>query len=250
MKAERKYKQQPVVVLTACETIANNCIENQAFLASKRPAWADPFFTNLKTEIQGLFPLIGVDNRKVTREATLALHLVIEPAIKDLKELKVQMDADIPKARREEIYNVLGFTLYYKSAVKGNQVDLINLLARFKTNITAELTNEITVIGIDAALITRISGYALSIQNANVTQETAKMAQPNLTAAVVEKINNVYTKTVNICKICKIFYKDDTEKRAMFSYSKTVAAIIGRQTEPDVETTTEVKTDTVTATTP
>ena len=48
----RKYKTKDVEMLTAAATIIENAIANKTFLQSKRTTWADPFFGNLKKQIQ------------------------------------------------------------------------------------------------------------------------------------------------------------------------------------------------------
>ena len=46
----RKYKTKDVDMVITIETIIDSAIANKTFLQSKRPAWADPFFDDIKTK--------------------------------------------------------------------------------------------------------------------------------------------------------------------------------------------------------
>ena len=55
-------------------------------------------------------------------------------ALKDLAEFKVQIEQDFKNTlvQKTEILTQLGFTTYHKSAQKGDQEGLVNLLFQFK----------------------------------------------------------------------------------------------------------------------
>jgi hypothetical protein len=67
----RKYKTKDVEMLTAAATIIENAIANKTFLQSKRTTWADPFFGNLKKQIQSTTDTyLGKDSSQKMRQAT------------------------------------------------------------------------------------------------------------------------------------------------------------------------------------
>ena len=50
-EVKRNFKGSDAEMLTAISTITQAAIENQSALVAKRASWADPFFINLKKEI-------------------------------------------------------------------------------------------------------------------------------------------------------------------------------------------------------
>jgi len=140
-----------------------------------------------------------------------------------LQNFKVQIDSDFnnDKPKRDEILNVLGFTAHLKDVQDGDQEALIELLTKFKENIGTHQA-DIVAKGMAVALITNIIGYADTLKNANVTQETAKGSRKTITDAALTEFNAIYEIISGVCKICFNFYKDDKPRQDMFSFSKVV----------------------------
>lgn len=209
----------------ASETIVTSAQANLGFLVTKRANWADPFFPDLKARIQLAYSEhLGIDNAQALRQSTIVLKAVQSPAEKDLAEFKVQIDADFSndKPKRDEILNVLGFTAHLKDVQNHDQEALIELLTKFKKNISTHQA-DIIAKGMSASTITTIIGYADTLKNANVTQETAKGTRKTITAAALTEFNGIYDVIINICKICFNFYKDDKPRQDMFSFAKVVS---------------------------
>src|ERR1700761_3454499 len=101
----RSYNTKDVDMLVTASTIVETAIANKAFLQSKRNTWADPFFDDLKTRMDGaLQNYLGVDSAKELRQSTTVLKGIQAQAIKDLAEAKVQLVEDFKsnKLRRDE----------------------------------------------------------------------------------------------------------------------------------------------------
>lgn len=209
----------------ASETICTSAQANLAFLVTKRANWADPFFPDLKARITLAFSEhLGIDNAQALRTATTVLKAVQIPAQKDLAEFKVQIDVDFnnDKPKRDEILNVLGFTAHLKDVQNGDQEALIELLMKFKENISTHQA-DIIAKGMSATTITTITGYADTLKNANVTQETAKGTRKTITDAALTEFNAIYEIISGVCKINFNLYKDDKPRQDMFSFSKVVS---------------------------
>ena len=92
---ERKFSVKDVEMLLVSSTIVESAMANKAYLQSKRPTWADPFFDDLKVKIDdAIVNHLGIDGAKELRHATQALKSVQLPAISDLALAKVQIMED------------------------------------------------------------------------------------------------------------------------------------------------------------
>ncbi len=225
---KRAYKGKDVDMLTACATIMEQAIVHQPFLVTKRANWADPFFPDIQTQIRNAFTnFLGIDNAQELREATQLLTSIQSNSLTDLAEFKVQIMEDFKtdKPRRDEILNRLGFTAHHKAAQNKDQEALIELLLKFKLNMTPALQTEITTAGTSATTITAITGYADVLQAANITQETMKGSRKVISQAGVTEFNTIYAQVISIAKIAAKFFKDDKAAQDKFSYSKTVATL-------------------------
>jgi len=242
--SQRNYNIKDVDMLVTASTIIESAITNKAFLQTKRTTWADPFFDDLKTKIDNAIQNhLGVDSAKDLRQSTQALTSIQKQAIKDLAEAKVQITEDFKsdKPRQTEILNQLGFTSYHKDAQKGDQEALINLLFQFKTNLTGSLKAEISTKGTPVILLDTIAGYADTLKNADVTQETFKGTRKTITATALKEFNEIYDQVISICKISNKFYKDEPHLQEQFSFNK-VAGVLNAakktsQTPPTPPTT-------------
>jgi hypothetical protein len=89
-KPARKYRTKDLEMLTAATTIIENAIANKTILQSKRSTWADPFFDNLKTQIQTTTDtFLGKDAAQQMRQATQSVLSIQAQAIQNLAEFKV-----------------------------------------------------------------------------------------------------------------------------------------------------------------
>lgn len=223
MATTRNYKIKDVDMLIASSTIIESAIRNKDFLQTKRSTWADPFFDDFKKRIDTATQThLGVDSAKDLREATQSITVIQKQSLKDLAELKVQVTEDFKsnKTRRDEILNQLGFTGFHKNSQNGDQEALIQLLFQFKKNLTAGLKDEIITKGTAKAVLDSITGYADTLKNANVSQESFKGMRKTITADAINEFNTIYDQVISICKIAAKFYKDKPDAKDQFSFSK------------------------------
>lgn len=233
----RVYKTKDVDMLITAATITQAAIANKDFLIAKRTTWADPYFGDLQIEIDKAIQIhLGVDSAKALREATQLVYAVQAATIKDLAEVKIQLVEDFKDnpARQTEILNQLGFTTYHKTAQRGDQEALINLLFQFKTNIEP-LRAEIVAKGTPDAIIDKIIIYADQLKVANITQEGNKGTRKVITAEAVTEFNRIYNKVISVAKISTKFYKDNPALKDQFSFGKVTKSL--NHTKKSIPTT-------------
>lgn len=224
----RTYNLKDVDMLVTASTVIESAIANKKLLQTKRSVWADPFFDNLVAKIENATQtFLGVDSAKDMREATQAIDVIQKKAITDLAECKIQLTEDFKKdkVRRDELLTQLGFTKYHKDAQKGDQEGLINLLYQFKKSLTQKVRDEIVAKGTDPAILDAIIGYADSLKNADVSQESLKGLRKDITAAGIKEFNDIYDEVISISKIAANFFKDKPTVKEQFSFSKVAKAL-------------------------
>ncbi|PZO30762.1 MAG: hypothetical protein DCF13_02685 [Flavobacteriaceae bacterium] len=223
MQISRNYKCKDVEMLITAATINESAIKNKTFLQSKRANWADPFFEDFKAEIdQTIEDYLGADSAKQLRESTQIVLEIQANAMKDLAELKTQIDADFKSnpVQKTEILTTLGFNAHYKAVQSKDQEALISLLFQFKTNLTPNLRTKITDQGTAPATLDAIIAHAEQLKNANITQEGFKGTRKEITAEALTAFNAIYDKVINIAVISAKFYKDKPELKDQFSFTK------------------------------
>lgn len=232
----RKYKAKDVDMLIAAETIVNRAISEISFLGEKRPKWKEDFFPPLLQRIQNAYSThLGIDNASQLREATQTLYKLQSPALKLLAEFKVQIEQDFKSepTLKEEILNRLGFKQHHNAAIKKDQEALIELLNKFKTNLTPEYEQMIIDKGMHPDTMHRLIDVVDQFKNANITQEVAKGSRKDISRTAVAEFNAIYDEIVSICKIASTFYKGDPVKKDMFSFSKTVKTLNAQVSKPE-----------------
>ena len=213
----------------------DSAIANKTFLQTKRSNWADPFFQDIKTQIDSVVQnYLGQDSAKALRLATQVVKDIQTKALIELGEVKVQIDQDFKPTpdRRTEILKQLGFTDYYEPARKKDQEGLINLLYQFKTNLTTELKTEIANKGTAPASLEAIVEFADILKNANVTQEGNKGTKKEITAEGIQALNDIYSKVISIAMISAKFFQKEPTKKALFSYTKVSDALNKPKSKP------------------
>ena len=236
MKTLRIYKGKDVEMLITIDTIIDAAIANLDFLASKRSTWKDPYLPNLKRAIdQAVQEHLGQDNAKALRNATLEVLAIQTPALKDLAEVKVQIESDFNKnpTLKKEILNTLGFTPFYSKTKTKDQEALISLLYQFKTNLTPDLKTQIAAKGTAEEQLDKIASYADDLKNKNVLQESKKGTKKEITEEAIIAFNAVYNEAIAVAKISAKFFKDRPTIQEQFSYTKVKNNLNNTKPKPD-----------------
>jgi hypothetical protein len=223
----RNFKGSATEMLTGIAAIVQAALDNEAVLTAKRASWAPPFFSNLQTEIDTVTKTwLGADNVKDLRRATQIVESIQANALKALQEIKVQAERDFrqDKTTRDEILNELGYSTYFKDAAKKDQGALVQLLFRFKQALTPALQTKLTAKGADAGTLTEITGYADTLNSANISQEAFKSSRKTATQAAKTAFNDIYAKVMDVAVIAANIFKGDAALQSRFSYIKIIKA--------------------------
>lgn len=226
----RAYKGSDTNMLTASAIILENAEKYKAELTAKRSNWVDPFFPNMILRVDNAFlNILGVDSAKSQRDATALLNSIMAASVNDLSDFKVQIEQDFKasKPQLNEMLNNLGFTMHGNSLHQKNQSEVIELLFRFKTNMTPALQTTITAKGTSAELITAIIGYATQLSDSNISQEKLKSNRKILTNDNKIELNGIYNDVIAVGTIAARFFKDNKPVSEQFSYAKILRTLGG-----------------------
>jgi hypothetical protein len=224
MAIYRKYSCTDVEMLMASRKIGESLTENLAQLALARIDWTPGYAQDLLKRIDLGLDKLGVDAKKDLRAATATVNSIQGPAQKDLAFFKISVEEDFKNntPKKTEIMRTLGFTEHLRGVQKGNQESLIELLYTLKVNMTPELSAELTAKGMNPVLIDKLTGYAITLKNANVTQETFKSTTKEVTLDVVKTFEAIYDEIIGICKKASKLFSDQPVKKEQFTFSKVV----------------------------
>ncbi len=225
---QRQYRIKDVDMLIAASTITDTAISHKGFLQANRSTWADPFFDNLKNDIDTAIQThLGVDAAKDLRLATITINEIQTNAIYDLALVKVQINEDFKDnpIRRTEILNELGFNTFLKSAQRKDQEALINLLFQFKTNLSPTLRAEIVTKGTADALLTKIVNYANNLKSADITQESNKGIKKVITMEAITDFNAIYNRVISVSKIASKLFKEAPAIQQQFTFKRVARNI-------------------------
>lgn len=237
---QRNYSTKDVDMLITSATIIDSAIANKDFLISKRSIWADPYFSNLKDRIDtAIQNLLGIDNAKDLRGATYTIKSIQVQAMKDLSAVVIQLKNDfrMNKVRLSELLNILGFTTFYKEVQRRDQESLINLLFRFKLNLSEDLKNEIINAGIESIMLDNVMAHANTLKIADINQETFKGLRKEITEATRIEFNGIYDEVIGVSKIASNFFRDQPIKKEHFSFYKVSKRLntVDKKIEPDIK---------------
>ena len=224
----RQYRIKDVDMLIVASTISDAAIAHKSILQANRSTWADPFFDDLKNDIDTAIQThLGVDATKDLRLATIAINQLQTTAIYDLALLKVQISEDFKDnpIRKVEILNELGFTTFLKSAQRKDQEALINLLFQFKTNLSPSLRNEIVTKGTADTLLTKIINYADNLKSADIIQEGTKGTKKVITFEAITDFNAIYNRVISVAKIASKIFKESPAIQQQFTFKRVARNI-------------------------
>lgn len=226
MALNRNYNFKDVDMLMAAKTVSESFKANIADLSTIRTNWNEEYANQLADKIDNAIEnYLGVDKKKELRLATSKLSAIQMPALRDLSFLKTQLEVDFSddKSKLKELLKQLGFNDYLKQAQKKDQEALIQLLFKFKNNLTDTLKAEIISNGLSSELFVRLIGYAVQLKDANISQETLKEGTKETSAKIAEIFNEIYNEVIGICKIATSYYAYDALKKELFTFSKAIS---------------------------
>lgn len=215
-------------MLVVLNSIIESFLANIAELSTIRRNWSAEFGNSFKTRIaQAVKDYLGLDPKKILRDATALVHSIQEPAMRDIAFLKSQMLVDFAKEKAflKEMLRTLGFTDYLTKIQGGNHEALISFLQMFSKNLTKDIRDAIVEKGTDALLLDRIIGYATPFVQADMKQENLKNTTQEIPAHVIDQLNDIYDTGIGICKIAAKYYKDNKVKKQQFTFDHVLSKV-------------------------
>ncbi|GET30776.1 hypothetical protein [Prolixibacter sp. SD074] len=220
----RKFNYSDLSMLVAALTLTGHFEQEKEALVAEQPLWADPFIASFRENIQQILTTVhGINTRKNLRNATTQVNQLLVDARDDLVMIKTQIERGYrtDPGGREDLLKWLGYADLWPAAHL-NQSEGIDLVITFRNNLTEELRTDMEAHGVNADRLDRIIGYADTLNQANVTQESLKGSTRLDTVQLVTKLNAVYAQAMDIGAIGKQLFKNDKAKRDLFVFSKLV----------------------------
>jgi len=236
MAKNRNYSAKDIDMLIAAKIIIEHFIANINELSLVRTNWTLEYANTLAAEIDDAIEnKLGTDAKKELRQASADLYALMIPAKRDIAFFKVQLGEDFKqnKDRFKELLNLLGFTKHLHNIQNDDQEALIQFLYTFKANIDDTLAAEITQKGMNPALITKITGYAETVKQADVIQENTKGTSKEITDENKEVFNKIYDDIIAICKTASKYYQYDPVKKEQFTFAKIISNMNFKKTNPE-----------------
>ena len=227
---KRSYSAKDAVMLTTLSVILQNAEDHLTELTAENENWNATLISTLKARVDKDFTnILGIDPKKDLREATAIVKAIQAEALPLLSTVHLRLNVAVKDtARRSELLTQLGFTAFGKKAQAKDQIALIELLAHFKTNLTAKVKAEITASkDIKAPILDTLLGFADTFNKENITQEIYKSSSKEITAEGVAALNATYKAVVtNFSKLVLDFFrKQKSAKKDLFSFSTIKKAV-------------------------
>ncbi|MBN2861613.1 MAG: hypothetical protein JXN62_00535 [Bacteroidales bacterium] len=218
----RVYSFKDVDMLLASRTIASHFKANLPELAALRTNWNEEYADMLSARIDSAIDAcLGMDKKKELKEATEELYTIQTLVMKDLSFLKNQILVDHPGEAKKMLAR-LGYTKYETRIKYKDQEGLIEMLHMFNREMNDNLKTKICSRGIDPQIIERILEYTSQMKELETKQETLKKSSKQLTAGVIEILNEIYREVSGICRIVWSFFQSQPLKQEQFSFSGIV----------------------------
>ncbi|MFC4232402.1 hypothetical protein ACFOW1_10900 [Parasediminibacterium paludis] len=232
---KRQFKGSVDEMITAISLLFAVVMEQKTKLEGEFPLWVPPFLVNIEQKITNSFKtFLGFDDAEALRKATMALHRIQVTALDDLTTLKKRLTTFVKdKNTLTEYLKTFGYDTYYDNAKNNeSQSDLINLLFRINKKITPEVKADLLTKNINNDLLNRLVGYAETMNNANINQESFKFNKPNQTADHNIALNNLYNEAMDVVKLAADFFKKDKAISSRLSYAAALKQV--KATKPTI----------------
>lgn len=230
---KRQFKGAVDEMITALSLVFAVIMEQKTKLEDEFPLWVPPFLANIEKKIaDGFKTFLGFENAEELRKATAALNSIQATALDDLTSLKARLTTFVKdKAALTEYLKTFGYHEYYDTAKNNDsQSDLINLLFRINKKITPEVKADLLAKNINTELLDRLIGYADTLNNANINQESFKFDKPNQTSNYNTALNSLYTEAMDVIKPAADFFKKEKGIRSRLSYATALKQVKANKT--------------------
>ncbi len=224
-KEKRRFSDRDSVMIVAVGTIASAAEAHAEALQEADTTYTPEYFKELRDRIyRAANEVLGADNAAKLREASTLLNREHEQGLYELGLTKtlIENKYSTNPERRDELLIRLGFNDFYNGAVDDNQVAMVNLLARFDENLTADLQKELQEKGLSEKRIGLICGFAATYSKDNITQEGRKEERGTLTENDIKELNGIYAEIIGICRMGQRVFRGSRNVSDRFVYDRVV----------------------------
>ncbi|TCN64517.1 hypothetical protein [Acetobacteroides hydrogenigenes] len=224
--SNRKYRGTAIQMLLALRIILENAISVADKLKQIRPKWDDAYFQGMIATINAILKNdFGYDAATAIKEKTEVVLAKEASAKTLLQQIKMQVELDFrkDKAKCQRYLVSLGLTLVKHISVAG-QDQIIEMLTTFRKNLTPEMEKEFVDSGMNPQSIADLKLLADDFYNLNSEQEVLKSNQKVVSAALNDKLNDLYDEGIIIAKLAASMLTDklDAEK---FSFIRALKQV-------------------------
>jgi hypothetical protein len=212
-------------MLIAALTVADHFEQEKETFVNEMPAWSDPFIADFRATVELILTeYFGSSSREELQEQTNLVNELTEKAKDDLEMVKTQIERGFRNDLKEQqsIIQQLGFRAYWSKASRNNQSEMIGLLLTFSSHLDEAMRTKLEQHQVNPGRLTNIMGYADTLNQANITQESLKGSSKLDTKESISALNDAYAQAMDICAIGKSLFKHEPVKRELFVFSKLV----------------------------
>jgi hypothetical protein len=213
-------------MLLASEIIIDNAILLVAKIKALRPKWDEKYLAGVRETINGILKNdFGYDTSASIKEKTEEVLAKEASAKTLLQQVKMQVELDFRKeeAKCNRYLTSLGLTLV-KHISAASQDAVGEMLNMFRINLTPEMEKELVDAGMNPQTLADLKLLSNDFNNLNMAQEVMKTNQKNISAALNDKLNNLYDEVITIAKMASSMLPDklDAEK---FSFTRALKQV-------------------------
>lgn len=220
--------------LVVLEGVDDHQSELSFMQADVTPEWV----INFRGEVNNFMDNeLGENSRLLLKDATSNVLNYYEKAEKWLGIVRQQVVNHFEGQEREKIFDGLGYTAHWEAASHDSQSEMVMMLESYTLHLPKFMKLLISK-RIGEKLLLEPTLYRDKLKQSDTTQEYIKLTAPEMNDAKRQKLNDIYSRIISICKIAQLFYKDQPAIRDKFVFSKIAEAMTNRynkQVEEAVE---------------
>lgn len=232
---DRKYSCKDVVMLSACDIMAETALDNVTKIEKTNSALNAIYYGDLKSRIDAVLKeYFGINSGRELQNVTSSLEAHRLEMLHHLTLIRTQVDAGFEDARRrKEILSDLGFNPWWKKAKRNNsQIALIALLEVFEKGCTDELADELTTHKVPDVSLAFVKDNIGQMYAINVRQEKMKHSRKAITDEAVGQFNSIYKETMSYARGLQITFKNDPILKPAFTFSTIVKQLDPTKSKP------------------
>lgn len=238
-RIKRIYRGSDVNMLTALAVLMLAAIEYQPELSSEDTTITPESLAELQARINLITQKhLGKDVARLTRSATDVVLDIFEEAYPYVISAKSFIER---KSRRNpekglELTTKLGLSTYMEDVQNGDQEAFVAMLFQFRENSTEDVKTALLELGFPQPKLDIIFSFADSLNKANITQESLKKSQLQLTDEAISDFNELYLDVTDVAGAGKQYFRDQPQIAERFNYTGIIRTMNNKRSTNNDET--------------